>query len=65
MSIVGQCGSGARKLLEIGESLLQTMVHIMDSSNSSARVDGFRLAQCLAVIFIFLMILEANLCFND
>ncbi|KAK0592630.1 hypothetical protein LWI29_022528 [Acer saccharum] len=47
-SSIGLCGNGAKKLLENGEALVQTMVHCMDSSHSPARVEGFRLAQCLA-----------------
>ncbi|KAL5736826.1 hypothetical protein ACOSQ2_031614 [Xanthoceras sorbifolium] len=47
-SSIGLCGNGAKKLLENGEALMQTMVHCMNSSYSPARVEGFRLAQCLA-----------------
>ena len=50
--VLGLCGNGAKKLLENGEALVQTMVHCMDSPHSPARVEGFRLAQCLAVIIV-------------
>lgn len=47
---VGLCGNGAKKLLENGVLLLQTMVYCMDSSHAlSVRIEGFRLAQCLAM----------------
>lgn len=50
-SLLGLCGNGAKKLLENGKLLLQTMVYCMDSSHApSVRIEGFRLAQCLAVI---------------
>lgn len=50
-SLLGLCGNGATKLLENGVLLLQTMVYCMDSSHAlSVRIEGFRLAQCLAVI---------------
>ncbi|XP_031248917.1 BTB/POZ domain-containing protein At1g04390 [Pistacia vera] len=48
-SSLGLCGNAAKKLLDNGEALLQTMVLCMDSSCPLAvRAEGFRLAQCLA-----------------
>lgn len=45
------CGNGAMKLLQDGEALLQMMVLCMGRSRSySVQMEGFRLAQRLAVI---------------
>ncbi|XP_021603154.1 BTB/POZ domain-containing protein At1g04390 isoform X8 [Manihot esculenta] len=46
---IALCGNGAKKLLEKGESLLHIMVLCMGRSHPiSVRIEGFRLAQCLA-----------------
>ncbi|KAL2473204.1 BTB/POZ domain-containing protein [Forsythia ovata] len=49
-STLALCGYGAEKLLENGEALLRMMVDCMDCANNhSIRMEGFRLAQCLAI----------------
>lgn len=51
-SLPALCLNGADKILESGEALLTMMVACMDCSNSlSVRVEAFKLAQRLAVIF--------------
>lgn len=49
-SALALCGNGAQKLIENAETVLPMMVQCMDSSNSiSVRLEGFKLAQCLAM----------------
>lgn len=49
-SSLALCGNGAKKLLENGESILQIMVHCMVSSHPHyVRMEGFKLAHCLAI----------------
>ncbi|KAL6975090.1 hypothetical protein U1Q18_023885 [Sarracenia purpurea var. burkii] len=44
------CGHGAQKVLQNGENVLYTMVHCMGWSNSVyVQMEGFKLAQCLAI----------------
>ncbi|PON77194.1 Voltage dependent potassium channel [Parasponia andersonii] len=50
LSSIALCGSGAMKLLESGDALLQTMVRCMDGSQPQCvRMEAFKLAQCLAI----------------
>ncbi|EXC21326.1 BTB/POZ domain-containing protein [Morus notabilis] len=50
LSAIALCDSGAMKLLQNGEGLLEAMVQCMDSSQPhSVRVEGFKLAQGLAL----------------
>ena len=61
-SLPALCGSGAKNLMENGEAFLQIIVQCMDRSHPhSVQVEGFRLAQCLVVIFVTLFFLEDNL----
>jgi hypothetical protein len=56
------CGSGAKNLIDNGEAFLQITVQCMGRSHPySVQVEGFRLAQCLVVIFVTLFFLEDNL----
>ncbi|CAA2997550.1 BTB POZ domain-containing At1g04390 isoform X2 [Olea europaea subsp. europaea] len=49
-STLALCGAWASKLLENGEALLRMMVDSMERANNhSIRMEGFRLAQCLAI----------------
>ena len=49
-SLQALCGNGAIEILENGEALLQVMIQCMDSSQPhSLQMEGFKLAQCLAV----------------
>ncbi|XP_021819201.1 BTB/POZ domain-containing protein At1g04390 isoform X5 [Prunus avium] len=48
-SSIALCGHGTKKLLESGE-VLEQMVQCMDNSHPhSVRIEGFKLAQCLAI----------------
>lgn len=45
------CGHGANELLDNGKAMLDMMISCMDkSSPPNARIEGFKLAQRLAVV---------------
>lgn len=47
---LGSCGSGSQKLLERKETVMHIVEHCMASSYSiSVQIEGFQLAQCLAL----------------
>ncbi|KAL7217359.1 hypothetical protein ACSBR1_029123 [Camellia fascicularis] len=49
-SALALCGNGAQKLLEKGETVLYMMEDCMAMSNCiSVQIEGFKLAQCLAI----------------
>lgn len=53
LCLLALCGNGAKKLLENGEALIEMMLQCMEHSQPySVRREGFRLAQCLAVMAV-------------